>query len=80
MGGSVEEKVAAIDSYVSYCGKYEIKTNKVIHHIEVSLFPNGVGIDQERLLKLEGDRLILGTDPFLIKGQHQSAHLIWKRV
>ena len=39
-GGTDEEKVAAADTYLSYCGRYEIQGEKVVHHIEVSFFPN----------------------------------------
>lgn len=79
LAGSVEEKALAFDTYFSYCGKYEIRGNKVIHHIEVSLFPNWTGRDQERLYKFDGDRLILSTQPLLVEGIEQTGHLIWKR-
>ena len=39
-GGTDVEKVAAADTYLSYCGRYEIQGDKVVHHIEVSFFPN----------------------------------------
>ena len=42
-GGTVEEKVAAVDGYTSYCGRYEAEGGRVVHHIEVSLFPTGSG-------------------------------------
>ena len=32
-GGTTEEKVAAADTYISYCGKYEVQQDTVIHHI-----------------------------------------------
>ena len=76
---SVEEKVSAIDTYFSYCGKYELRGDKVVHHIEVSVFPNWTGRDQERIYRFEGDRLILSTPPLLIEGVEQTAHLSWKR-
>jgi hypothetical protein len=79
-GGSTAEKVAAFDSYFSYCGKYEIQGEKVLHHIEVSLFPNWIGITQERFFELSGDRLSLSTPPLLISGIQQTSHLIWQRI
>jgi len=79
-GGSAQEKAAAIETYLSYGGKYEIQGNKVIHHVEVSLFPNWIGVDQERFFELTGDRLSLSTPPFQVSGKQQTAHLIWKRV
>ena len=79
-GGTTEEKVAAADSYVSYSGTYEIRGDRVIHHIEVSFFPNWVGGDQERIFELDGDDLSLSTPPLLVNGVQQAAYLLWKRV
>ena len=79
-GGTTEEKVAAADTYVSYCGKYEVQGDKVIHHIDVSFFPNWSGVDQIRFFEFEGDKLSLSTPPFLVAGIRQAAHLIWERV
>jgi hypothetical protein len=79
-GGTVEEKVAAIDGYVSYCGRYEVKGDRVIHRIEVSLFPNWVGDDLERAYELDGGRLTLSTPLMPVGGRKLSTHLIWERV
>jgi len=79
-GGTTEEKEAAADTYVSYCGKYEVQGDKIIHHIEVSFFPNWIGVDQARIFEFEGNRLSLSTPPFLVGGKKQTAHLIWERV
>ena len=79
-GGTTEEKVAASDGYISYAGRYEIQSDRVIHHIEVSFFPNWIGVDQERFFELDGDDLTLRT-PFLpIDGIEQAAYLVWKRA
>jgi hypothetical protein len=79
-GGTIEEKVAAFDGYVSYCGRYEVKESRVIHRIEVSLFPNWVGDDQERAYEFDGDRLTLSTPLMPVGGRMLSTHLIWERV
>ena len=79
-GGTVEEKVAAVDGYTSYCGRYEAEGGSVVHHIEVSLFPNWIGESQERAYELEGDRLTLSTPLMLVGGMQLSTHLIWERV
>jgi hypothetical protein len=78
--GSTEEKARAAESYVSYCGRYDFHGDTVIHHVELSLFPNWVGVDQERLVELTGNRLILSTRRMLLAGTEQTAHLIWERV
>jgi hypothetical protein len=80
LGGSTEEKVAAVDSYISYCGRYKVQGNKVIHHVEASLFPNWIGMDQERFFRLDGNKLYLSTPPTLVSGKQQTSYLIWERT
>jgi lipocalin-like protein len=78
--GSSEEKARAAETYVSYCGRYELRGDTVIHHVELSLFPNWSGVDQERLVEVTGNRLTLRTRPFLLGGMEQSARLVWERM
>jgi hypothetical protein len=78
--GTIEEKVAAADTYISYCGRYEIRDDRIIHHIAVSFFPNWIGVEQERVFEFDGCRLSLSTPPFLVDGVQQTSHLIWERV
>src|SRR5262245_33634419 len=78
--GTLAEDAQAARSYLSYCGRYEFKGDRVVHHVELSLFPNWVGGDQERFVTLTGDRLALSTPPLLFEGTQQTAHLIWERV
>jgi hypothetical protein len=80
LGGSAEEKAQAANTYVSYCGRYEFNGDTVIHHVDLSLFPNWVGVEQERLVELRGDRLTLSTRAILLGGVQRTAHLIWERV
>lgn len=80
LGGTPDEKSAAIGTYISYCGRYEVKGDRVFHHIEASLFPNWTGVTQERIVNLTGDTLRISTPPLLIKGKVQTAHLVWKRA
>ena len=80
LGGTPEEKSAAIGTYISYCGRYEVKGDRVFHHIEASLFPNWTGVTQERIVQLTGDTLRISTPPLFIKGKVQTAHLVWKRA
>jgi len=79
-GASVEEKVTAFDTFFAYCGKYEIQGQKVLHHIEVCIFPNWTGVTQERFFELAENRLTLSTPPFLLGGTQQTSHLIWERA
>src|SRR5215471_16053162 len=74
------EKLAAFDSYSSYCGRYEVMQDKIIHHIELSLFPNWSGQSQERYFEFAGDRLTLRTPPTMVGGVEQIAVAIWQRM
>jgi len=52
----------------------------VIHYIEVCSYPNWIGNPQLRLVRLEGDLLVLSTKPMIFQGVTRSAELIWERV
>ena len=80
LSATKEEEAQAEETYVSYCGRYDFLGDTVVHHVELSLFPNWVGVDQERLVDLRGDRVTLSTRPLLLRGIQQTAHLIWERV
>ncbi len=80
LSGSTAEKAGAAESYVSYCGRYEFHGETVLHHVELSLFPNWAGVTQERLVRISGDRLTLSTRPLLLQGRQQTAHLLWERA
>lgn len=78
--GTIEEKMAAVDTYISYSGRYEILKDTVIHHVEVSLFPNWVGNDQIRTYEFDGNRLRLSTEPIVAGEKKWTSHLVWERV
>lgn len=80
LGGTPDEKCAAVETCIAYSGRYAVKGDRVYHHIEVSLFPNWTGVTQERIVSLNGDTLRISTPPLLIKGKVQAAHLVWKRA
>jgi hypothetical protein len=74
------EKAGAAETFVSYCGRYEFHGETVLHRVELSLFPNWIGVVQERLVEISGDRLTLSTRPLLLQGRQQTAHLLWERA
>jgi hypothetical protein len=80
LSGSTAEKARAAETYVSYCGRYELHGETVLHHVELSLFPNWVGVTQERLVRISGDRLTLSTRPLVLQGRQRTAHLLWERA
>ncbi len=80
-GGKSDGEWAAIArGYTSYCGRYELRGDRVLHHVELSLFPNWVGQTQERFLSLDGDRVTLRTPPFRVRGEERTGVLVWERV
>ena len=78
--GTPEEKLAAAETYLSYSGKYTFEGDRVLHHVEVSFFPNRVGTTQVRHLTLSGNTVTLRTPAMLISGEQQTAELVWQRA
>jgi hypothetical protein len=74
---TLEEKARMADGVVAYAGRYEIKGDEVIHHIEVSFFPNLVGRANVRKPTLQGKLLILTTEPDEKGGVER---IYWERV
>lgn len=79
-GGTSAEKLQAASTYISYCGRYQLLGDRVIHKIEAALFPNRVGTEQVRYTEFEGDILTLSTDPMLMAGKMRSGKIVWERV
>ncbi len=78
--GTQDEWVQAARRVVAYCGRYELLADRVLHHVEVSLFPNWIGGTQERFIAHEGDRITLSTPPILVNGAMRSSALVWQRA
>lgn len=74
---TLEEKARMADGVVAYAGRYEIKGDTVIHHIEVSFFPNLVGRANVRKPTFQGKLLILTTEPDEKGGVQR---IYWERV
>jgi hypothetical protein len=80
LSGTTEEQARAVEGFVAYAGRYSFHGDRVIHHVELSLFPNWVGSDQERRVELAKDRLTLSASPLLLAGRQQIPRLVWERV
>lgn len=72
-----EEITEAYNGFIAYCGLYEVNPDmhQILHHIEISSFPNWVGQHQLRHYEFTEDKLILKSD-FIGKSRHK---LIWKK-
>ena len=80
LGGTDAERLAAADGFFSYCGRYEVEGDSVLHHIDVAFFPNRVGTSQRRFFRFAGDRLLLTTPPMLILDQEMVGQILWERA
>jgi len=80
LGGTLPEKARAAEGFVAYAGWYTCHGDQVVHHVELSLFPNWVGTDQQRFADLSDDTLILSANPLLLAGKRQVPRLVWRRV
>ena len=78
--GSEAERAAAMSTYIAYAGRFSIPgEGVVIHHVELCLRPDQVGIDKRREYMLDGDELTLRTQPVRSNGSPASSELRWQR-
>jgi Lipocalin-like domain len=75
---SEHARTEALQNFLAYAGRYEVRGDHVFHHVEVSVFTNLIGTTLERRFALEGDRLTIRTLPPEIWGS--SNVLVWKRA
>jgi Lipocalin-like domain len=78
--GTPQEKIAAFETYLTYCGTYSVESDRVIHHVQLSLFPNWIGGDQVRFFEFSGGQLTLRTPPMVIDGVELTTQLLWRRI
>lgn len=81
--GTDEDYRNEASSYIAYTGEFHVdEETKTLHHsMFISLFPNWIGQTQQRLVKLEGDELHLGSaSPIQSGGRTVMSYLIWKRA
>lgn len=70
-----EEALESYLSYSSYCGRYEVKEDKVLHYVLMHTSPNWVETVQVRNYKVEGDILHLSHR---LEGSCQD--LLWNKI
>ena len=80
-GATATERAAVAAGYLNYAGTYTQTGDRVVHHVELSLLPNWVGRDQERIISWIGDDLELSTDPEPGRsGETIVNRLRWRRI
>ena len=82
MGGTVNEKAAAFETFVGYCGRYEVNEQErfVTHTLQTSWYPNWTGSGQKRFIELTGNRVKLTAPPILFQGNQVVGVLVWERA
>ena len=82
MDASHEEMAASFRGYISYFGHYEFdeKNNKVLHHIEGSLFPNWIGDTLRRNVNMKSSRLELSTEPTMYGSEEVIGVVLWEKI
>ena len=81
-GGPVDQRLAAMGTFIAYSGTYHLDGSDVIHDVAISLHPNWVGGSQRRHAALsdDGQTLTLSTDAMVIRGRSSIQRLVWERV
>jgi hypothetical protein len=75
-----DERAEMARTYIAYAGNYEVEGDRVIFTGSVALFPNWVGVRQERTWHFEGDVLVLTQPPQEIDGTSYVFELRWHRL
>lgn len=80
--GTLEEMATAAAGALAYAGTFSTddSTNTIEHHVTVSLFPNWIGVTQQRQCHLDGDQLVLSSVPVLSGGVSAAPRIEWRRA
>jgi hypothetical protein len=60
-GGDAEECRRAMATGLSYCGRWHLEGDRLVHRVELSMFPNWVGVEMVRTVIFESDRVVVRT-------------------
>jgi hypothetical protein len=58
-----EERIKLQKTMLAYGGTYKLSPGKVVHHIDIEWDGRRLGTDQTRFYVVEGDKLVLKTEP-----------------
>lgn len=75
-----EESAAAFTSFLGYAGRFTVEGSDVVHHIEVTSFPNWKGVDQCRHATLEDGELRLIGRIEAGTSEARTVTLLWQRA
>lgn len=75
-----EEACAALQTCLSYAGRFSLSDNRLSHHVDVCTFPNWVGTTLERVVELQDNRLVISTARAPFRGRMKVSMLAWERL
>jgi hypothetical protein len=77
--GTPEENKAVLAGLLAFFGTYSVdEANVLVLHPEASTFPNWIGADQKRSLRLVGDQQVWTNRTPAIAGEF--VEVVWKRA
>ncbi len=80
-GGSGQNNTMAVGGYDAYFGTYRVgEGGAVMHRLEAALTPGNVGMEVERKLAVDGDRLTIVLETATEDGEPVTRTLTWDRV
>jgi hypothetical protein len=79
-GGSPAETHAAMSTGLSYCARWRLDGERLVHTIEQSMFPNWVGTEMLRTCRFVGEHAEIATAPVVIDGASGFFKLVLKRA
>lgn len=76
------EALSLFRSMVAYTGRYEVRGDTVVHHVDASWNEVWTGTDLVRTFKLDGRTLTLTTvpGPSAVDGKTGISILVWEKV
>ena len=80
LGGTEAERAASFLGANAFAGRWEVQGPEVVHHLEVTTFPNWVGTDQRRRFEVNDTNLTLYPPSMLMQGKLRHARVHCARV
>lgn len=72
---------AAALGFVGYGGWYELRGDQVVHHLDISLYPEHLGAELVRTARWAGELLVLRTEERRTRsGRPMWDELVWRRL
>ncbi len=78
--GDESRRAAAYATYNAYAGRFSLpEPGVVVHHVEMAIHPDQPGMDKRREYVLDGDELVLRTQPVATANGPATSELRWRR-